>query len=79
MEIRPFPGKRNPADALSRQLVSDALVRKESVKDSIAEYVMRFRVVENARDDEIQNALYQLFNSSLKAIRAFSALKGKQF
>ena len=64
MEIRHIPGKQNPADALSRQLVSDALVRKESIKDANAEYVMRLRVAENATDDKIQNALYQIFNSS---------------
>ena len=64
MEIRHILGKRNPADALSWQLVSDALVRKESVKDANAEYVMRLRVAENATDDEIQDVLYQLFNSS---------------
>ena len=63
MEIRHIPGNRNPADALHRQLVSDALIRKDSVKDANAEYVMRLRVAENATDEEIQNALYQLFNS----------------
>ena len=64
MEIRHIPSKRNPADVLSRQLVSDALIRKDSVKDANAEYVMRLIVAENATDEEIQNALYQLFNSS---------------
>ena len=39
-------------------------MRKDSVKDANAEYVMRLRVAENATDEEIQNALYQLFNSS---------------
>ena len=53
MEICHIPGERNPEDALSRQLVSDALERKESVKDANAEYVMRLRVAENATDDEI--------------------------
>ena len=64
MEIRHIPGKRNPADALSRQLVSDALIRKDSVKDANAEYIMGLRVAEHVTDEEIQNALYQLFNSS---------------
>ena len=68
VEIRHIPGKRNPADALSRQLVSDALVRKESVKDANAEYVMRLRVSDKATDEEIQNALHQLFNSSPQGI-----------
>ena len=64
MKIYHIPGKRNPADALSRQLVSDALIRKDSVKDANAEYVMRLRVAENATGEEIQDALYQLFDSS---------------
>ena len=64
MEIRHIPGKRNPADSLSRQLISDALVRKDSVKDANAEYVMRLRVEDKATDEDIQNALHNLFNSS---------------
>ena len=32
VDIRHIPGKKNPAESLSRQLVSDALVRKGSVK-----------------------------------------------
>ena len=53
MEIRHIPGKRNPVDALSQQLVSDALIIKDSVKDANAEHVMRLRVAENATDEEI--------------------------
>ena len=62
MEIRHIPGKKNPADSLSRQLVSDALVRKGSVKDANSEYVQRLRVSPEASDSEIQSALHQLFN-----------------
>ena len=64
LEIRHIPGKKNPADSLSRQLVADALVRKRSVKDANAEYVQRLRVTESASDQEIQDALHQLFKSS---------------
>ena len=64
MEIRHIPGKKNPADSLSRQLISDALVRKGSVKDANEEYVMRLRVPTNASDEEIQSALHQLFSQS---------------
>ena len=64
MEIRHIPGKSNPVDSFSRQLVSDALVRKDSVKDGNAEYVMRLRVPDNATDEDIQNALHKFFNSS---------------
>ena len=62
VEIRHIPGKKNPADSLSRQLVSDALVRKGSVKDANSEYVQRLRVSPEASDSEIQSALHQLFN-----------------
>ena len=41
-EIRHMPGKRNLEDTLSGYLVSDALVRKGSGKDSNAEYVQYF-------------------------------------
>ena len=64
VEIRHIPGKKNPADALSRQLVSDALIRKDSVKDANAEYVMKLSVAADASDQDIQDALYKLFNTS---------------
>ena len=66
MEIRHIPGKKNPADSLSRQLISDALVRKGSVKDANSEYVQRLRVSPDASDAEIQSALHQLFSQGLQ-------------
>ena len=39
VEIRHIPGKKNPSDSLSRQLISDALVRKGSAEDANSEYV----------------------------------------
>ena len=66
VEIRHIPGKKNLADSLSRQLVSNALVRKGSVKDANEEYVMRLRVAANTTDEEIQSALYQLFSQSVQ-------------
>ena len=62
MEIRHIPGKKNPADSLSPQLISDALVRKGSVKDANSEYVQRLRMSPDASDSEIQTALHQLFS-----------------
>ena len=53
MDIRHIPGKKNPADSLSRQQVADALVRKTSVTDANASYVQKLRVAENATDDEV--------------------------
>ena len=64
--IRHIPGKKNPADSLRRQLVSDALVQKGSVKDTNEEYVMRLRAPANASDEEIQSALRQLFSQSVQ-------------
>ena len=63
MDIRHIPGKKNPADSLNCQLVSDALVRKSSVTDANASYVQKLRVAENATDNEIRAALHQLFNN----------------
>ena len=65
VDIQHIPGKRNPADSLSRQSVEDALVRKSSVHDANAAYVQRLRVPENASDSEIQAALNRLFNQSM--------------
>ena len=66
MDIRHIPGKKNPADSLSQQLVSGTLVRKGSVKDANEEYVMRLRVPANESDEEIQSALHQLFSQSVQ-------------
>ena len=62
MEICHIPGKKNPADSLSRQVVSDALVREGSIKDANSEYVQRLRVSTDASDREIQSALHKLFS-----------------
>ena len=67
LEIRHIPGKRNPADSLSGQQLSDALVRKSSVTDANAVYVQKLRVPADATDEQIQEALHQLFRSSPQA------------
>ena len=67
VDIRHIPGKKNPADSLSRQQVADALVRKTSVTDANASYVQKLRVAENATDEEVQAALHKLFKSSPQA------------
>ena len=56
-----YRGKKNPADSPSRQMVSDALVRKSSVTDANASYVQKLRVAEDPTDEEIKAALHQLF------------------
>ena len=67
VEIRHIPGKKNPADSLSRQLISDALVRKGSVKMPMRNMLTRLRVAENATDEQIQAALHQLFSQSVQS------------
>ena len=69
MEIRHIPDKKNSADSLSRQLVSDALVKKASIKDANEEYVMRLTVPDNATDDQIQSAFHKIFNSTNQSIQ----------
>ena len=65
VDIQHIPGKRNPADSLSRQSVEDALVKKSSVHDANASYVQKLRVPEAASDDQIQAALNQLFSQNM--------------
>ena len=63
LEIRHIPGKRNPADSLSRQDKKDALGRKSAVVDANAELVQQIRIPESASDQEIQDILKQIFNA----------------
>ena len=79
VEVGHILGEKNPADSLSRQLISDALVRKGSVKDANEEYVMQLRVPDNATNDQIHqhytNYSIQIFNQ-FRALKAtVSALK----
>ena len=62
LEIRHIPGKRNPADTLSRQDKKDALGRKTAVHDANADLVRELRVPSDAGDEAIQEALKKLFN-----------------
>ena len=63
LEIRHIPGKRNPADTLSRQDKKDALGRKTAVHDANADLVRELRVPSDADDEAIQEALKNLFNA----------------
>ena len=76
VDIRHIPGKKNPADSLSRQLIADALVRKDSVEGANSEYVQKLQVSSLATDQEIQSALHELFKSSPQGNEG---LKAKQF
>ena len=66
LEIRHIPGKRNPADTLSRQDKKDALGRKTAVHDANANLVRELRIPSNADDSAIQEALMQLFNAQVQ-------------
>ena len=73
LEIRHIPGKRNPADTLSRQDKKDALGRKTAVHDANADLVKELRVPSDADDKAIQDALRKLFNAQVQEqIRAQS-------
>ena len=65
IDIQHIPGKRNPADSLSRQSVTDALVKKSSVHDANEAYVQQLRVPEDATDQQIQEALTKLFQRNV--------------
>ena len=66
LEIRHIPGKRNPADTLSRQDIKDALGRKTAVHDANADLVRELRVPSDADDSAIQEALMKLFNAQVQ-------------
>ena len=66
LEIRHIPGKRNPADTLSRQDKKDALGRKTAVHDANADLVKELRVPSDADDIGIQEALMKLFNAQVR-------------
>ena len=73
LEIHHIPGKRNPADTLSRQDKKDALGRKTAVHDANADLVKELRVPSDADDSAIQEALRKLFNAQVQEqIRAQS-------
>ena len=66
LEIRHIPGKRNPADTLSRQDKKDALGRKTAVHDANTNLVRELRAPSDADDSAIQEALMRLFNAQVQ-------------
>ena len=66
LEIVHIPGKINPADHLSRQLLSDAAERKGLVRKDQKNFVRNLRVPADATDDEIQNAIQRVFTERSK-------------
>ena len=66
LEIRHIPGKRNPADTLSRQDKKDALGRKTVVHDANTDVVRELHVPSDADDSAIQEALMKLFSAQVQ-------------
>ena len=61
LDIQHIPGKVNPADHLSRQLLKDAAERKGLVTKENQQFVEQLRVPCDATDVEIQDALCKTF------------------
>ena len=66
LEIRHIPGKRNPADMLSRQDKKNAFGRKTAIHDANTDLVRELRVPSDADDSAIQEALMRLFNAQVQ-------------
>ena len=66
LDIRHIPGKKNPADSLSRQLREDALGRKSQVCKEHEQWINELRVPAGASEEQIQEALRELFQQSQK-------------
>ena len=83
VDIRHIPGKKNPADSLSRQLITDALVRKSSVTDANAQHVQRLRVQKTQKMSKFKmhctNYLIQALKTEIIRLERYRALKAKQF
>ena len=61
LDIQHIPGKVNPADHLSRQLLKDAAERKGLVTEENQKFVEQLRIPHDATDVEIQDALCKIF------------------
>ena len=77
LEIRHIPGKRNPADTLSRQDKKDALGRKTAVHDANVDLVKELRVPSDADDSAIQEALMKLFSAQVRDQSELVAVEGQ--
>ena len=66
LDIRHIPGKKNPADSLSRQLREDALGRKSQVCKEHEQWINELRVRAGASEEQIQETLGKLFQQSQK-------------
>ena len=63
-------GNKKPTDSQNRQLVSDALVRKDSVKDVNVEYVQNCESVNWLLTKKYKRRYISCLSQTLKAIRA---------
>lgn len=61
LDMRHIPGKKNPADSLSRQHLEEACKQRQEVKEEESELVNVLRIKPHATNDDIQNALTKIF------------------
>ena len=62
LEMRHIPGKKNPADSLSRQHFADACIQRREVKEEEEDMVKVLRVKPHATNEEIQDVLSKIFS-----------------
>ena len=62
IEIQHIPGRRNPADALTRRQAQDDQKLNDAVKAEDSRLVKMLQVPENASDEEIQKVLDQVYS-----------------
>ena len=65
IDIQHIPGRRNPADALTRQHAYTDQQLTEAIKDEDSRLVKFLDVPKNASDEDIQRVLDQMFNNSV--------------
>ena len=69
LDIQHIPGKVNPADHLSRQLLKDAAERKGLVTEENQKFVEQLRIPHDATDVEIQDALCKILERERETTR----------
>ena len=78
LELRHIPGKKNPADSLSRQHFADACKQRIEVKEEKKDLVSVLRIKPQATNEDIQNALSRIFASKETESDAVSIINADQ-
>ena len=77
LELRHILGKKNPADSLSRQHFAEACKQRLEVKEEEKDLVNVLLIKPQAKNDEIQDALPQIFAGRDVESDALSVSKSK--